>query len=202
MSTTDDQMTDRACQHCGGSMQGKTTRAVYCSRRCKERASAQRHGTERNARQKDSRTAWKKTHRKTAAGRDERWAEMAKRRARDHGAPAVELVKRREVFERDGWLCQLCGEPTLRETGTDPRSASVDHTIPLTEGGSHTYDNTVTAHLACNVWEKRTKSLADHWDARWESVADKPIPLGQAIIWTLLDPAGDLVDIEPEKVCA
>ncbi|WP_460916970.1 HNH endonuclease [Plantactinospora veratri] len=183
--------TGRACRECGGSMEGKRPQATYCSRSCKERASAKRHVTERNARQKGTRTAWKKTHRKTDAGKDERWAEQARRRARAAGAPVVELVKREVVFARDGWICQLCGEPTLRETGHDPRSASVDHTVPLAEGGSHTYDNTVTAHLACNVWEKRTKPLDEYWLIRWDSVSGEAIPIGRAVIWTLLDPAGD-----------
>ncbi|MEV5765664.1 HNH endonuclease signature motif containing protein [Micromonospora sp. NPDC052213] len=194
--TNEQQHAQRECRHCGGSMEGKPARAIYCTRRCKEKAAARRNVTERNARHRDSRKAWKKAHRKTDAGKDARWAEMAKRRARAHGAPVVELVKRRDVFERDGWICLLCGEPTLRETGTDPRSASVDHTVPLADGGSHTYDNAVTAHLACNVWEKRTKSLDEYWLARWDSVGGELIPIGRAITWTLLDPAGDLVDVE------
>jgi 5-methylcytosine-specific restriction endonuclease McrA len=32
-----------------------------------------------------------------------------------------------------------------------PASASLDHRIPLSKGGSHTAENTQLAHLACNV---------------------------------------------------
>ncbi|NJC10605.1 hypothetical protein F4558_000431 [Micromonospora profundi] len=51
MNTTD-QMTDRACQHCGGSMEGKRPQAIHCGERCRDQARRQR---EREARQTDPR---------------------------------------------------------------------------------------------------------------------------------------------------
>lgn len=78
-------------------------------------------------------------------------------RARVFGC-AVEGVDRFRVFERDGWVCQLCGKHVLRkamrskETGRlHPRSPSLDHIIPLSKGGPHSESNCQCACLACNI---------------------------------------------------
>ena len=47
------------------------------------------------------------------------------------------------VFERDGWVCVYCGMRTGPLT--------CDHVIPVSRGGSSTFDNLVTACLACNL---------------------------------------------------
>lgn len=62
----------------------------------------------------------------------------------------VEPIK---VYERDGWVCQLCGQPVKRETEIkhDPEMASLDHIIPISHGGSHTYGNLQCSHLRCNL---------------------------------------------------
>ena len=60
-------------------------------------------------------------------------------------------VNRVEVFERDGWVCQLCGErvdPLLK--GPDPLAASLDHIVPVSLGGDHLPENCQLAHLGCN----------------------------------------------------
>lgn len=57
------------------------------------------------------------------------------------------------VFDRDGWVCQLCGLPAprrLRGT-TDPKAPELDHILPLAMGGKHTYENTQCAHRSCNM---------------------------------------------------
>lgn len=84
------------------------------------------------------------------------WNEAAK--ARDHRRRAlkagatVEDFKHVEVFERDGWVCGICSEPVDRELKfPDPMSVSLDHVIPLANGGEHSRANTQCAHLSCNV---------------------------------------------------
>ena len=57
-----------------------------------------------------------------------------------------------EIFERDGWICGLCGEAidrTLRFP--DPGSVSLDHILPITKGGHHTRINTQASHFGCNA---------------------------------------------------
>lgn len=65
---------------------------------------------------------------------------------------AVENVDRDLVGERDGWKCGLCGvrvDVSLR--WPDPMSASLDHILPLSVGGEHTWANVQISHLRCNV---------------------------------------------------
>jgi 5-methylcytosine-specific restriction endonuclease McrA len=49
-------------------------------------------------------------------------------------------LTRRAVFARDGWVCQYCGSP----------AENVDHVIPRSRGGQHTWDNVVAACRRCN----------------------------------------------------
>lgn len=75
----------------------------------------------------------------------------AERRARKRDAVS-ERFDPRDVFARDGWICGLCGEsvdPAL--TWPAPKSASLDHVVPLSRGGDHTLANTQLAHLTCNT---------------------------------------------------
>lgn len=73
----------------------------------------------------------------------------AKRRAKMRkGDNIVHL----EVFERDKWLCHICGtliDKYLR--GDAWMRATLDHVIPLSKGGEHTYENTKAAHWFCNM---------------------------------------------------
>ena len=51
-------------------------------------------------------------------------------------------LTRREIFTRDHHTCQYCGN-----TGGD---LTVDHVLPRSRGGLHTWDNVVTACRSCN----------------------------------------------------
>lgn len=74
----------------------------------------------------------------------------AERRARKRDA-FVEPVFRRRVFERDGWVCQICMERVDRRCKVPhPRSAVLDHIVPLAQGGTHEPRNVQCAHFLCN----------------------------------------------------
>ena len=55
--------------------------------------------------------------------------------------PQVRLT-RREVFRRDSYVCQYCGQHTSHPT--------LDHVVPRHRGGQHTWENLVTACTRCN----------------------------------------------------
>lgn len=64
----------------------------------------------------------------------------------------IEHFTREEIFERDGWVCHLCGRPIPRELKfPDPFSASLDHVIPVAKGGEHSRENTAASHFRCNI---------------------------------------------------
>lgn len=81
-----------------------------------------------------------------------RQANYERRRARKMGAAIGEPFTNAEIFDRDGWICQLCGwkvDPEVK--WPHPRSASLDHVVPLSKGGAHSRENTSLACLECNV---------------------------------------------------
>jgi 5-methylcytosine-specific restriction endonuclease McrA len=51
-------------------------------------------------------------------------------------------MTRREIFRRDNYTCQYCGKKTTDLT--------IDHVIPRSLGGLHTWDNVVAACPVCN----------------------------------------------------
>ncbi|MBN8564895.1 MAG: HNH endonuclease [Leptolyngbya sp. UWPOB_LEPTO1] len=53
----------------------------------------------------------------------------------------VPAVSRREVLRRDSHTCQYCGST---------KHLTIDHVIPRSRGGSHSWDNVVTACAGCN----------------------------------------------------
>ncbi|WP_375544709.1 HNH endonuclease [Brevibacterium luteolum] len=72
------------------------------------------------------------------------------RRARSEAK--IERFDPLEVYERDDWLCGICGGDVDPEVlHPDALSASLDHVIPLSNGGDHSRSNTVLAHLICNI---------------------------------------------------
>lgn len=57
-----------------------------------------------------------------------------------------------EIFERDNWICGICGEKIDKNLSyPHPMSASLDHIIPFSKGGTHTKDNVRATHLKCNI---------------------------------------------------
>lgn len=64
----------------------------------------------------------------------------------------VEQVDPIKVFERDRWRCKECGVTTPRKLrGTySKRAPELDHRIPLSKGGEHSYRNTQCLCRKCN----------------------------------------------------
>lgn len=81
-----------------------------------------------------------------------RQANYERRRAMKAGATVGEPFTNGEIFERDRWVCRLCHRSVDSELAwPHPMSASLDHLVPLSEGGAHSKENTALAHLRCNV---------------------------------------------------
>ncbi|MDA8054147.1 MAG: HNH endonuclease signature motif containing protein [Thermoplasmatales archaeon] len=52
--------------------------------------------------------------------------------------------KRRLIFERDNYTCDYCGEKVTEDTAT------LDHIVPRSKGGTDSKDNLVTCCFECN----------------------------------------------------
>jgi hypothetical protein len=88
--------------------------------------------------------------------RSERWSTKV---------PAVMILKeyqkkktairfsKHNVFLRDGYACQYCGDDVSRKTAT------LDHVLPTSHGGKTTFENTVCACADCNANKGNDKKI-------------------------------------------
>lgn len=110
------------CEHCGAAFMADKRRWRYCSPECT----------------------------KARQYRDN-WKNVAHRRIKERGV-VVERFTREDIFERDGWVCQICHDPIdPAAKWPDTRCASIDHIIPISKDGEHSRANVQAAHLRCNL---------------------------------------------------
>ena len=57
------------------------------------------------------------------------------------------------VFLRDGYICQYCGDDVSKKTAT------LDHVMPVSHGGKTTFENTVCACATCNANKGNNKKI-------------------------------------------
>ena len=80
---------------------------------------------------------------------------------------------RREVYERDGWVCQLCKEPVDPDLPpSDAWGATLDHVVPQawTLVPDHRSDNLRLTHRWCNS----VRGDESYYDETWFEVPDEP----------------------------
>lgn len=58
-------------------------------------------------------------------------------------------AKREQVIKRDGLVCWLC-RGVLRRNAQGEDTITIDHIVPLADGGSHAISNLRLAHKRCN----------------------------------------------------
>lgn len=79
-----------------------------------------------------------------------------KRRAKRYGCSEFdESITLRLLICRDKGICQICGKPVdmadIKNGHIGRHYPTLDHIIPLSKGGSHTWDNVQLAHMGCNA---------------------------------------------------
>lgn len=162
----------KACIECGGLFEPKFNTQVVCAKACQIRRSTRSQQAKLHPERRRPRScavcgaifvpvygSWardKCSEKCSAEARAElerkhRRIQGARRRAieRDPNAERVDPIK---VFTRDHWKCQLCGRKTPRSLRGkhEPASPELDHIVPLSRGGPHTYANTQCACRECN----------------------------------------------------
>ena len=118
---------------------------------------AERGGRKRRRNSPEVRERNRQASRRWRAANPHKVAEYARRaKPRTHRRRALSTGVRLDVFERDGWQCQiaecLCPQgraidPTLKGS---PWAGQIDHVRPLARGGSDLKENLQAAHRACN----------------------------------------------------
>lgn len=92
------------------------------------------------------------------------------RRARQRGA-FVAPVYKSQIYERDNWTCQICGEPANTQVHFQhDLYPSIDHIIPLSKGGTHEPLNVQCAHRGCN--NRKQNKFLDETPEQLQFLAD------------------------------
>lgn len=74
-----------------------------------------------------------------------------RRRAAQYGAERIPYDDT-DIFQRDGWRCQICRRKVRRDVNYMHRHApTIDHIVPLSAGGSDRPINVQTTHRICNM---------------------------------------------------
>jgi 5-methylcytosine-specific restriction endonuclease McrA len=99
-------------------------------------------------------------------------------------------LSRRAVFARDGQRCQYCNRP----------AENIDHVVPRSRGGQHTWENVVASCRPCNA--RKENRFLDETDLRLHRRPVAP----HATLWLIatagsIDPAWEpyLPDIETDS---
>lgn len=71
-------------------------------------------------------------------------SKSARRRARRLNA-FVENVDKRTLWSQHSGICGICRTPVSYDAMT------IEHVVPLSRGGLHSYANTCPAHVECNL---------------------------------------------------
>lgn len=156
----------KGCAECEQQFLPRTWHQKHCSDQCRNRASNRKGQMERRNSEPrpcsycsktfipeygSLRRDYCTTECRDAARRKVRNGSSHRRRAKKYGCH-YEPVSKLQVFERDGWKCYLCGCDTPRYlSGTmEPNAPELEHVVPLSAGGSHSYDNVRCACRRCN----------------------------------------------------
>ena len=111
---------ERLCGVCGKPFVSTRIEQKWCSRNCRNRANP---GDDR-------------------------------KRCRRYGVYFDPKIRREDVFKRDDSICQICGikcDPDDLSWGSNgPTHPTIDHIVPLSKGGTHTWNNVQCACGQCN----------------------------------------------------
>lgn len=133
---------------------------LYREGRRRTGSAAHKRWREKNAEYDRARTArWRAENSDAVTEQYRRWriANADTVRAKNNRRRALLLeafvadVDLQQIWDRDGGICQLCGDSIDPELPwPDPMSKTIDHVVPLANGGTHEPANVQLAHALCN----------------------------------------------------
>jgi 5-methylcytosine-specific restriction endonuclease McrA len=106
---------------------------------------------------RESRRRWK------ASNQDKVSAAVSRRRAAKQNALVDADISILGLRKRDGDQCAYCDNSLIfgKTNGYEPLKATIDHVLPLSLGGEHSWDNVVLACSACN--SSKGNRLLSEW---------------------------------------
>lgn len=152
-------------QKCGEIARGQRLAEPYPTRHCAldgcdvtftPKYRTQRCCSERHGKLHYNRQSRADGRQKAQPWNDKRRDRYHRRRAQRKSATIGRPVILGEIATRDGWRCHLCRKKVNRLLEWPaPKSPSLDHLVPLSEGGTHDPTNVRLAHLVCNTRKGR-----------------------------------------------
>lgn len=136
--------------------------------RCQKNRDKVRLWTEKNGERAAARKlAWDRAHKLRADRRKKRYARRPEakrlkqvrersRKSRLRGAFVTEPISIELLWMRDEGTCALCGRAVpipgdkKHKHNKSPEAPTVDHKMPLKQGGQHVWENVQLAHAWCN----------------------------------------------------
>jgi len=85
---------------------------------------------------------------------ESKYVSSARSRAAKYGVAFDATINRLSVFEKDFGKCYICKADThveRKDTSYQPNLSTVDHVIPISKGGPHTWENVRNCCLRCNI---------------------------------------------------
>lgn len=84
-------------------------------------------------------------------------------RAKLHGAPAEVGITLKKLIKRDGLTCAICGLACI-DGGNYLADLypTMDHIVPISKGGGHTWENVQVAHRICNI--NKSNKIGEEWN--------------------------------------
>lgn len=129
------------CVQCGSDFVSRHRKASVCGSECGRAASIK--GGKKGA----SINSFPQIHRSRAYA----YKVYADQRRDLLAAQPSERYSAAEIFDRDGWICQICDQPVDPALKfPDKRSACIDHVRPIIAGGNDLRSNVQCAHFGCN----------------------------------------------------
>ena len=178
----------KICPICGVRFDGRVrkgqrkgqmnTKQIYCSSNCAHKGLLLRnneHKKQRYANDEEYKNKVKEYYHKYVTSEHGKRVLQAHKLSRDERIQNsnekdmdINLI---DLFNRDNGVCWLCGEKCnyqdkelkiskngRRYIATGPNYPSIDHVVPLSKGGLHTWENVRLAHKKCNI-KKSNKIL-------------------------------------------
>lgn len=132
------------------------SRAWYEQNRERGRESRRAYNLKHRERQREKAAAWYRDNKERHMELTRSWRAANPHKRRDleqsrrarAGSYFVEHVDRLIVYEAFGGLCGICGDAVDRER------FDIDHVVPISRGGEHSYANVQPAHPRCNQSKK------------------------------------------------
>lgn len=185
---------EKRCAVCGSVFHSEHENARFCSNRCRKSDKIKKKN-ERERRKAAARQAEELEKEKTCAscGKpfhsvyesakyctechkavrycDHKW------RAERYGVAYEPGITTEKLIERDGNICQICGEPCDKNDrswgASGPYYPSIDHIVAMANGGPHTWDNVQLAHIICNSRKRDLDMEEVIAHAEEQGIADK-----------------------------